>query len=548
MMLRFLSWVGLCCLVTACMPFAPAIADKPIASSQAYPIGTVGKWGLFTAYTPETGQELWRTDGTTAGTTLLKDLVAGKASGLSTAFGHANRSHPVVGSYLLFWSMEADRLLLNRTDGTANGTQTLARFPYSVASGKNVDEPILHPFGQHVLFWVVDDAHGLALWRSDGTADGTRLVIDPTSGNPVFDVSGLYVNSLPPPLLNTGDAIYLISSDTHTRAYDHKPAHSLWRVNRTQSGISAKRLHRFPAKQGIVELLAANGKSVTWLQSHQSDYRPELWHFDLASQRTTQVYHFAAPRSAAQSANSGKPLWFQGQLYFWLDTFDDKDRAELWRTDLSNQGTQRLLSLPNPNGEYKRPPLLFSFAGRLYFFAMDGARPAELWISDGTPRGTKQLLALPVQYAGGGVGGGWPEPTPYWQQGDRLVFPSYARKGSGYSSLWGLSAAAPEKPFLLGEFADPELLPPSPNAAHIHFLSAQQRWQTDGTVAGTRRLGKDPIRANWKPDIWSSGGSAFAIALPMSPLRWLLIKDELWLLESDPSASRVLKDIQLLPD
>ncbi len=206
------------------------------------------------------------------------------------------------------------------------------------------------------------------------------------------------------------------------------------------------------------------------------------------------------------------------------------------------------MSLPSPNGEYKTPPFLFSFAGRLYFFANDGARPAQLWISDGTPRGTKQLLAASGYQYAGGAGDGWPSsPAPYWQQGDRLVFPTFSRKGREYSNLWGLSAAAPEKPFLLGEFADPELLPPSPNDPHIHFLSVQQRWQTDGTVAGTRRLGKDPIRADWKSDIWSSGASAFAIALPMSPPRWLLIKDEPWLLESDPAASRVLKDINTTP-
>ena len=574
-----MSWVTLCCLVTACTPFAPAITDKPThllaaqnratgtqlwqtdhtpagtyplsylntgtatASSQAYPIGTVSKWGLFAAYTPETGQELWRTDGTTAGTTLLKDLVAGERSSLPSLRMIYTRN-PVVGSYLLFWSMEADRLLLNRTDGSASGTQTLARFPYSVASGKNVDEPTLHPYGQQALFWVVDDAHGLALWRSDGTAAGTRLVIDPTRSDPKNDTRGLY----PVPLLSTGDEVYFISPDTHTGAYDHKPTHSLWRISDTQSDTSAEHLHRFPAKQGTAALLAANGKSVTWLQTYPSDQRPELWHFDLASQRATQVYHFAAPRSAAQSASSGKPLWFQGQLYFWLDTFDDKDRAELWRTDLTPQGTQRLLSLPSPNGEYKTPPFLFSFAGRLYFFANDGVRPAQLWISDGTPRGTKQLLAASGYQYAGGAGDGWPSsPAPYWQQGDRLVFPTFSRKGREYSNLWGLSAAAPEKPFLLGEFADPELLPPSPNDPHIHFLSAQQRWQTDGTVAGTRRLGKDPIRADWKSDIWSSGSSAFAIALPMSPPRWLLIKDEPWLLESDPAASRVLKDINTTP-
>ena len=43
---------------------------------------TVGNTVLFSAFTPQTGDELWRTDGTEVGTTLVKDINSGANSSL----------------------------------------------------------------------------------------------------------------------------------------------------------------------------------------------------------------------------------------------------------------------------------------------------------------------------------------------------------------------------------------------------------------------------------------------------------------------------------
>ncbi|HPY41966.1 MAG TPA: hypothetical protein PLM98_15685, partial [Thiolinea sp.] len=47
------------------------LTNIPSADSNFYPLGSVGSYGIFAAFTPETGQEVWRTDGSSAGTQLL---------------------------------------------------------------------------------------------------------------------------------------------------------------------------------------------------------------------------------------------------------------------------------------------------------------------------------------------------------------------------------------------------------------------------------------------------------------------------------------------
>src|SRR6185295_4318871 len=56
------------------------------------------------------------------------------------------------------------------TDGTVEGTQRLHRF--AGGAGPGVDF-------EGLLFFSADDGvHGLELWQSDGTADGTKMVAD----------------------------------------------------------------------------------------------------------------------------------------------------------------------------------------------------------------------------------------------------------------------------------------------------------------------------------------------------------------------------------
>jgi ELWxxDGT repeat protein len=78
---------------------------------------------LLVMRTPETGAELWTTDGTVAGTSLLVELVPGAADG-----GIQQLTELTTGVYLFTASTPGTGMELWRTDGTAAGTFLVNQF------------------------------------------------------------------------------------------------------------------------------------------------------------------------------------------------------------------------------------------------------------------------------------------------------------------------------------------------------------------------------------------------------------------------------------
>lgn len=130
---------------------------------------TFGERVLFAASDAANGRELWTSDGTTSGTQVLRDIAVGSASSNPRGFAAA-------GDRAWFFA-NGDELWT--TDGTANGTtlvKDLGVDPNSLGG--------LTPIGsRHVYFRAATPASGLELWRSDGTAAGTLLVAEIESGS-----------------------------------------------------------------------------------------------------------------------------------------------------------------------------------------------------------------------------------------------------------------------------------------------------------------------------------------------------------------------------
>ncbi|MFZ9353117.1 MAG: ELWxxDGT repeat protein, partial [Candidatus Limnocylindrus sp.] len=127
----------------------------------------MGDYLYFSAYIFGQGYELWRTDGTEAGTTLVKDINAGS--------GGADGSYPAhyvqLGDYLYFSAtQDTTGSELWRTDGTEAGT-TLVK---DIANGTDGSGPSNYfEFGDYVYFQANDGTSGYELWRTDGTEAGT---------------------------------------------------------------------------------------------------------------------------------------------------------------------------------------------------------------------------------------------------------------------------------------------------------------------------------------------------------------------------------------
>jgi ELWxxDGT repeat protein len=129
------------------------------------------------------GGSLWRSDGTAAGTSVLRNL---RVSDLMHAGG------------TLYFRSGAYSSQLWKSDGTSNGTILIKDFNYS----SNSESALLDLTASNgTLYFSASDAvHERQLWRSDGTADGTFMVkqifpgpVDGDSGLPggITDVHGL---------------------------------------------------------------------------------------------------------------------------------------------------------------------------------------------------------------------------------------------------------------------------------------------------------------------------------------------------------------------
>ncbi|MBL8112293.1 MAG: hypothetical protein JNK60_05375, partial [Acidobacteria bacterium] len=117
---------------------------------------------LFDGLSSASGTEPWISDGTAAGTHVLKDVVPGPGSGLQSEIVAGGSTAYFVGgdSWHELW----------KTDGTEAGTTPILEMssPYYVLVGQ-ID-------GTLYFFAYSADSYRWSLWRSDGTAAGTREV------------------------------------------------------------------------------------------------------------------------------------------------------------------------------------------------------------------------------------------------------------------------------------------------------------------------------------------------------------------------------------
>ena len=156
----------------------PLIAD-PAAPRPKNPFGlTVWKdavWFFTGTEDPAEGLvepfALWRSDGTAAGTRLVKNLSPSRGE-----YGVLPPLLTPVGDTLFFRADDgAHGSELWKTDGTAEGTVMVE----DIAPGPANSQPsAFAAFDGKLWFAATDGVHGLELWVSDGTAAGTRLAED----------------------------------------------------------------------------------------------------------------------------------------------------------------------------------------------------------------------------------------------------------------------------------------------------------------------------------------------------------------------------------
>src|ERR671911_760958 len=217
------------------------IVPGPGVSDPEDIVSTAPRTTFFRAWDKKHGEELWKTDGTEKGTKLIKDINPDLPPGARCDQGECGIpkgwSHPdtvtVMGKQVFFAADDGKHgVELWKSDGTNKGT-TLVKDINTVKGNSNPNDKgdaltrsaeveKLYVVGKTLYFRASDGKHGVELWKSDGTRRGTKLVrsINPSSAREAADISNLVA----------------LRKRLYFTANDGKHGLELWKSDGTRSG------------------------------------------------------------------------------------------------------------------------------------------------------------------------------------------------------------------------------------------------------------------------------------------------------------------------
>jgi ELWxxDGT repeat protein len=303
----------------------------------------------FVASEPGSGSELYRSDGTEAGTGIFADLMPGATGGsISSLKVHGN------SLYFIGNNGGGAGVELWRTDGTS------VTFVKDINPGSaNSSIGAMTPSGNYLYFRANTAADGEELWRTDGTNGGTLRMSSNAGSSSInlpTDVNGtLYYTTL--------------NGSTFT---------GLWQSDGFGSvGIATS----FTSVSSM-----ANVNGTLYLSANGGASGVELWKITPGSATPVLVKDI----NPSGSSSPGNLTNVDGTLYFTATT--SANGAELWKSDGTDAGTVLVKDIrPGSSGSFGVQPQLVASAGVLYFRADDGVTGTELWRSDGTAAGTYLL-------------------------------------------------------------------------------------------------------------------------------------------------------------
>lgn len=421
------------------------------------------------------------------------------------------------------------------TDGTPQGTHLLKVINPQGWAFPNSLSTTFVSFNGACYFPAQTPENGYELWRTDGTAEGTRLVLDALPG----PATGILQSPLQP--LVIGSALYF-------KAYGNEYSNSyLWSLG--PDGSPAQRLldgYQGTDWDGQAYGMAPWGNGLVF-QSPTSAMDWKIWFTDGTSAGTRplasgtlpsgglsvngdQAIFLASPAGGSVPSASGlwacelrtsiqqllipmaaldvTPHWdamvgarFNGG-YALIEAHESvaPDTYGLWRTDGTPAGTLRLMDLSRPSGLTAQAR---GFQGRTYFMADDGIHGPELWVTDGTRAGTHLLMDLAP-----GSEGSYPglSASMFFPTGGFFEFKGKLYFGAGGPNvenhvLW-VSDGTPDGTRRVVALPDADSRVPKLPAAYcvvgdtLYFSamtqgntpSSRQLWRTDGTPEGTRQV------------------------------------------------------------
>ena len=515
-------WLAIVLLPSIALAGGPGLSADDQTPTRGASIGraiVAGDHVYFVAYETANGATLWRTDGTRAGTKMVRDPRPGDAPRAYSRDWFSFELDRALGDIALFVVDDGvNGAELWRSDGRKQGTRQLK----DIRPGPRGSGPIvLGVLGERVIILANDGRHGSELWVTDGTRRGTRLLKDIRRGRKGIGLDHAWTGD---------DRLWLILNDG-THGYE------LWVTDGTRAGTRLVRDIRPGRKSsdiwGGAGLLLPDGSLVFY--ADDGAHGEGLWRSDGAEAGTQLVKDVDPGRDAFQHTIC--PISEDAERFLITMSYD------IWVSDGTADGTQFVSQGPNdapstmdildctPAGDGQGVYITGSY---------DFASGYGVWWSDGTVEGTVEvarfesaepprihgLTTADGQYvfvANDRVHGWEPWITDGTPSGTRLLFDIRdGRKGSAHA--------------LIGE------------AGGLVYFAANdgvhgtELWATDGSDSGTRMV----------RDIHPDGSSVPWPLATMGDAFYFTADDgthgrELWRTDGTPDGTSMLRDINRRP-
>jgi ELWxxDGT repeat protein len=326
----------------------------------------------FFANTKTNGYELWKSDGTTGGTSLVKDIEPNNFDSNPSQF-------TIVGTNLFFSAITSSsptipELILVKTNLSYPFAQ-----PLKSAFGVAVQNPTNLINLNNVLYFSGGySTNGVELWKSEGTYNTTIYVKDINGGASSSNPDYLTVsnNTLFFAANNATNGRELWKSDGTTvgtvLVKDIYPTTTVVTAGGPITTINDSSPFRLTNHNGILYFAAKDGNGT------------ELWKSDGTLANTVMVnnINFLSDGLASTAEIVSTP----NTLFFTAN--NGSQGIELWKVDATNPNGVMIKDI-SLGASSSTPTYLTAFGNSIYFSGFtQGFDGRELWKSDGTAAGT----------------------------------------------------------------------------------------------------------------------------------------------------------------
>ena len=314
----------------------------------------IGSNVYFTASDPAHGQELWRSDGTMAGTKMVKDIYPGVTGSMPYQITVVEdriyfvANNPEIGREL--WV----------SDGNEDGTQLVKDIYPNNNSSYYIRS--LVAMGERIVFTIYDyDDQLFQLWVSDGSELGTMMIAS--------FVKAQY-------LVEAGDMVFFVGRETNVSS------EYIYMTDGTVIGTKPVSNDTFNYVTGLYSA----GERIFIIDNE--GYYYFIYSFDVNSNGIGSIHLVQDKYIFGRSSTPGC-IVFEGNLGCTFQATDGYTfpigEVYLWVSDGTYSGTRQI------TGNFSWPAQLMSNGPTLTFSADTPGQGRQLWETDGTLEGTEQI-------------------------------------------------------------------------------------------------------------------------------------------------------------